>query len=124
MIVSKILEIWEIVEKIKTDVDKLLLVLTMKIFFSIYFAKIELFLNFETKRSLSTSVFIFSTISQILKRNCYVLQTQTCRNLRSIKLSNFSSITCPYCRGSSTQVPELTLRIPGGVPDDPTLLLF
>ena len=38
----------------------------------IYFAKIELFFNFETKSNLSTLVFIFSTISQILNRTFYV----------------------------------------------------
>ena len=32
-------------------------------YFLVYFAKIELFFLFETKSSLSTSVFIFSTIS-------------------------------------------------------------
>ena len=31
------------------DVDRLLLVLTMKTIFPIYFAKIELFFNFETE---------------------------------------------------------------------------
>ena len=36
-------KIWEMVEKIKTDVDRLLLVLTVKTNFSIYFAKTELF---------------------------------------------------------------------------------
>ena len=55
------------VKKIKTDVDKLM-ILTMKHEFSIYFAKIELFFSFETKSSLSTSVFISSTISQISKK--------------------------------------------------------
>ena len=56
------------VEKIETDVDKLLLVLTMNRIFPIYIAKIELFFNFETKSSLSTSIFIFTIISQILKK--------------------------------------------------------
>ena len=57
------------VEKIKADVDILLFVLTVKKSFLIYFAKIELSFNFETKSSLFTSVFIFSTISQIVKKN-------------------------------------------------------
>ena len=61
-------EICEILEKIKTDVKRLILVLIMKKNVFIYFAKIELFLNFATKNSLSSSVFILSTISQILKR--------------------------------------------------------
>ena len=65
-------KIWEMVEKIKTDVDKLLLVLTMNTIFPIYIAKIELFLNFVTKSSLFTSVFIFNTIYQILKWKFYV----------------------------------------------------
>ena len=51
-----------VLEKIETDVNTLILVLTMKINFPIYFAKIELFSNFETKSSLSTSVFVFSRI--------------------------------------------------------------
>ena len=74
-------------EKIKMDVDRLLLILIMKTKFPIYFAKIELFSNFETKSSLSTSVFIFSAISQILKTTFYVFWTQTYRNLKSIKFA-------------------------------------
>ena len=54
------------VEKIKTELNRLLLVLITGTIFSIYFAKIELFGIFETKRSLSSSVFTFSAISQIL----------------------------------------------------------
>ena len=50
-------------EKVEEDVDKLRFVLKMKKKFPIYFAETELFLNFETNSSLSTSVFIFSTIS-------------------------------------------------------------
>ena len=61
------------VEKIKTDIDRLFLVFTMNKHFLIYFAKVELFFNFETKSSLSTPVFISSTIFQILKRKFYVL---------------------------------------------------
>ena len=34
----------------------------------------------ETKSSISTSIFILSTISQILKTKFYVCWTQTCRN--------------------------------------------
>ena len=60
------------VVKIKTDVDRLLLVLTMNKIFPICIAKIKLFFNFETKSSLYTSVFIFTAISQILKRKFYV----------------------------------------------------
>ena len=55
------------------------------------------FCIFETKSSLSTSVFIFSTISQILKTKFHVVWTQTCRNLMSstkirphAKIDNFS----------------------------------
>ena len=78
-------------------IEKLLLnffmTVTKKI--PIYFAKIELFYKFETKTNLSTSVFIFSTISQILKIIFYVFWAQTCRNLKSIKFANFLRITCP-----------------------------
>ena len=48
----------------------------------IYFAKISLLFILETKSSLSTSVFIFFAILQILKTKFYA---QTCRNLKSIK---------------------------------------
>ena len=61
------------IEKIKADVDRLLLVLKMKKKLPIYFTKTELFLNFEIKCNLSTSVFSFSTISQILSRKFYGL---------------------------------------------------
>ena len=57
------------VEKIKTDFDRLFLVLIMKTNFPIYFAKIQFFFNFETKSSLSTSDFIFSNIFEILETN-------------------------------------------------------
>ena len=53
------------VEKVKTDVDSLLLVLIMKKKNFDKFCKIELFLTFQTKSCLSTSVSIFSTIFQI-----------------------------------------------------------
>ena len=39
---------------------------------------------------MSTSVFILSTIFQISKGKFCVLQTQTCRNLKSIKFSKVS----------------------------------
>ena len=55
------------------DADRLLWVLTPKNFYSIYFAKIELFFNFEIKCSLSRIVFICFTIFQILKRKFYEL---------------------------------------------------
>ena len=55
-------------EKIKTDVDGLLLVLTMEKKISVYFAKMELF---------------------------FILETQTCINLKPIKFANFLSITSP-----------------------------
>ena len=70
--VYKLHKILEIVEKTKTD-DRLLLVMTMKQNFPIYFAKIELFSNFETKSSLFTSIYILSTTSEILKGNFYVV---------------------------------------------------
>ena len=74
-------------EKIKTDLDRLLLVLIRKTNFSIYFAKIKPFFKFETKSILSTTFFIFSNISAILETQFYTLWTQTCRNLKSIKFA-------------------------------------
>ena len=59
------------------DVVKVLLVLTMNTIFPIYITKIELFLDFETKSSLSTSVFICTTISKILKRKFYLFFKST-----------------------------------------------
>ena len=57
------------VEKIKADVDRLLLVLKMKTKLPIYFVKTEVLFNLETKSpssfSPSMSFFIFYTISQI-----------------------------------------------------------
>ena len=52
--------------------------ITLKTNFSIHFVNIELFLIFEIKSCLSTSVFIFSTIFQILETTFYVFWTQTC----------------------------------------------
>ena len=67
-----VFKLWEIVEKMKTDVDRLLLVSKMKKS-SILGKYIRDFLFIiKTKSSLSTSVFIFVTISQILKTKCYV----------------------------------------------------
>ena len=74
------------VEKIKMDVDKLLLLSTMNTILPIYIAKIGLFFNSETKISLSTSVFIFTTISKILKRTFYIFWTRTCREPNINKL--------------------------------------
>ena len=54
MFVSRIDKIWEMVEKIKTGVDILLLILAIEKHFPIYFAKSVVFFNFETKSSLST----------------------------------------------------------------------
>ena len=76
-------------EKRKTDVDGLLLVLIRKKNFGI-FSKIELFFISETKCSRSTSVFIFSAIFKILKTKFYVVWILTCRNLKSIKFPNLS----------------------------------
>ena len=63
--------------------------------FPIYFPKIELFFIFETKSSLSTPIFIFSTIPQSLKTKFDVHWTQTCINPKLIKFANFLSIACP-----------------------------
>ena len=71
------------------DVDKLLLVLTMNGIFPVYIHKIKLFFNFQTKNGVSTSVFIFSVISQILKTKVYEVCRQKCRNLKSIKYSKY-----------------------------------
>ena len=60
-------KIWEMIEMVKTDVDGLLLVLIIKKLFRYILLKLNLFFIFETKSSLSTSVFIFFAISQILK---------------------------------------------------------
>ena len=65
------------IEKIKTDVDRQLSVFPMKKHFPIYYAKIGLFFYFVTKSSLSTSVFIYSKISQILETKYYVLWAQS-----------------------------------------------
>ena len=54
-------------ERIKTDVDGLLLFLIMKQKLSIYFSEIGLSFNFETKSSLFTSDFIFFNIFKILE---------------------------------------------------------
>ena len=74
------------VVKIKTDVDRLVFVLRVKQNVPVYFAKIKLFLKFRNQKQ---SVFIFYTISQILKRKFYVFQTQICRNLKSIKFPKY-----------------------------------
>ena len=52
-------------------------------------AKRAYLLNFETKSSLSPSVFIFSKITEIFETKLYVLWAQTCRNLKSIKFANY-----------------------------------
>ena len=82
------------VEKMKTEVDRLLFVLIIKKKFPKYSEKLNFF-NFQTKSSLSTFVFIFSNISKILETKFYAPWTQTCRNLKSIKFSSFLSFTCP-----------------------------
>ena len=46
------------VEKIKAELDKLILVFIIKKYVLIDFSKIELFFNFETKNCLSTCVYI------------------------------------------------------------------
>ena len=61
------------VEKMEMNVDRLILVMTIKNIFRYILLKLNYFSYFETKGSLSTSVFMFSIISQILKRNFYVL---------------------------------------------------
>ena len=75
------------VEKMKTDVDRLLLDWTIKKCLH-RFCWNFIFFIFLTKSCLSTSGFIFSIISRILKSKFYVFLTQTCRNLKSIKFAN------------------------------------
>ena len=60
------------VEKIKTDVEGITFDFENEIKFPLYFDKIELFFNFKIKSSLSTSIFIFFTIFQILEKKFYV----------------------------------------------------
>ena len=57
------------VDNIKTDVDRLLLVSKMKKKFVDIFCEIELFFIFETKSCLSTSVFIISAFLKFFKQN-------------------------------------------------------
>ena len=65
---------------IRTDVGRLFLVFKLRksSFLAKYIRKN--FFIVETKCNLSTSVFIFSTIPQILRTKFYVFWTQTCRN--------------------------------------------
>ena len=77
------------------DVDRRLLVLIMKIKIMIDLTKIELFFICQIKSSLSTSAFIFSTVSQILRTKFDEFWTQRCRNLKPIKSADFGNITCP-----------------------------
>ena len=97
MFVSKVHKILEILEKIKTNVDRLLLVWKLKKFnFSEYFG--NFFFIIKTKSSLSTSVFIFSTISQILETTFNILYfghklLETGPNVH-MNLILFTSITC------------------------------
>ena len=67
-------------EKIKTNVDRLLLV--SKSEKSSILAKYigKFFFTVKTKSSLFTSVFTFSTIPQILEAKFYVFWAQTYRN--------------------------------------------
>ena len=57
----------ELVEKIKNGGKWTTFGFNNKENFSIYFSKIELFLNFKTKSSLSTSVYVSSINFEILK---------------------------------------------------------
>ena len=117
MFMSKVHKIWEIVEKLKTDVDRLLLVFKMKnslisqniseILLLVSKMKkslisqniLEFFFSIiKTKSSLSSSVFIFSIISQILKTKFYVFWTQTCIEIGpncSHELSTFPKYHMP-----------------------------
>ena len=78
--------------KNKMDIHRLLLVLIIKKKFRQILLKLNFFFIFQTKSSLSTSAFIFSTIFQILKTKFHLLRRQTWRNLKSIKFANLPSI--------------------------------
>ena len=82
------------VEKIKSDVDRLLVVSKLKKS-SILAKHIGIFFIVATKSSLSTSLFIFSTISQILKTKFYVFWKQTCRNWTKYELATFLKYHMP-----------------------------
>ena len=71
------------------DVDRLLLVSKLKECSILANTYRKLFFNFETKSSLSTSVSIFSIISQILKTKFYVFWAQTCRKSKNQKYVKF-----------------------------------
>ena len=75
MFVSKVDKILEMLEKIKTDVDRLLFVLKFKK--SSIIAKYigTLFFIIKTKIRLFMSDFIFSTISQISETKFYIFWT-------------------------------------------------
>ena len=83
------------VQKIKTDVDGLLLILIIKQIFAIHFAENEFVLIFCTESSLSKPVFIFSTIFKIKKNIFHIFWVKSCRNLIFIEFADFLSITCP-----------------------------
>ena len=86
------------VDRIKTDVDRLLLVPKMKKMFNFTKYISKPFFSIKTKSNLSTSVFIFSTIFQILETKFYVFLDTNIWKLDQIlhmKLLIFSSITFP-----------------------------
>ena len=66
----------------------------MKNIFPKDFAKIKLLSIFQSKCFLSASNSIFFAISQILKAKFYVFWEQTSKNLKSVKFTDFLSITC------------------------------
>ena len=80
--------------KIQTDAGRLHLVLKMTKSSSLAKSIEKFIFIIKTKSSLSTSVFILSTISQILKTKFYVFWKQTCRNLKSIEFASFLTIRC------------------------------
>ena len=67
------------VEKIKTNVDRLLLVSKLKRS-SFSEKSIGNFFFFMKTKNISMSLFIYSTISQILETIFYLFWAQTCRN--------------------------------------------
>ena len=74
------------------DVDRLLLVLTMKKNFLYILLRLNFF-EVSKPKVVYLRPFYFSNIPEISETTFYVLWTQTCRNLKSIIFANFLSIT-------------------------------
>ena len=105
-----VLKIWKIVEKIKTDVNRLLLISKMKKS-SILEKYTEKFVFIiKTKNSPSTSVFIFSDISQILKTKFDIFWTLTCRNWTQLFTCTFYFSQVSHALKKGYQESHMILR--------------